>query len=250
MTANHDRLRDRLEQILRALPVSEGRRDSIKAAALFLDSLSRPPLPGEDVNPTITKQAQREALLRLGSPHLRIDHLNETDSRTLGDALILLYSLSASLRGEDNPTTAKQAERELLALRKRLGALRLCVGKLNKTATDAMASAGIGGVDFDRLVQMEEAAQRALERLRALPGRPPKQHADWITLVTASVFSGLTGTLPTLRTDLAGRAHGPFVELLKAVFEAYGIAASPEIRAKAFIRKFCRPRREPEPSQE
>jgi len=151
LTANNDRLRDRLEQILRALPVSEGRRDSIKAAALFLDSLSRPPLPGEDVNPTITKQAQREALLRLGSPHLRIDHLNETDSRTLGDALILLYSLSASLRGEDNPTTAKQAERELLALRKRLGALRLCVGKLNKTATDAMASAGIGGVDFDRL---------------------------------------------------------------------------------------------------
>jgi len=122
LTANlHDPLYDRLEQILSALPVIESRRDSIKAAALFLDSLSRPPLPGEDVNPTITKQAQRESLLRLGSPHLRIDHLSETDSRILGDALLLLNSLSASLRGEDNPTTTKQAERELLALRKRLG---------------------------------------------------------------------------------------------------------------------------------
>ena len=126
--------------------------------------------------------------------------------------MILLYSLSASLRGEDNPTTTKQAERELLALRKRLGALRLHVGKMSKTAVDAMASVGIGGDDLDRLVQMEEAAQRALERLRARPGRPPKQHADWITLVAASVFSWLTGTLPTLRTNLAGRAHGPFVD--------------------------------------
>src|SRR6476620_6586386 len=69
---------DRLEQILSALPVIESRRVSIKAAALFLDSLSRSPLPGEDVNPTITKQAQRETLQRLGSPHLRIENLSET----------------------------------------------------------------------------------------------------------------------------------------------------------------------------
>ena len=96
---------------------------------------------------------------------------------------------------------------------------------------------------------MEEAAQRALERLRVRPGRPHKQRADWITLVAAAVFSRLTGTLPTLRTDLERRAHGPFVELLKAVFEACGIAASAEARAKAFIRKFCQPRRELEMRQ-
>jgi hypothetical protein len=244
LTADHDQLRDRLEQILSALPVSESRRDSIKAAALFLDSLSRSPLPGEDVNPTITKQAQRETLERLGSPHLHIDQLSETDSRILGDALLLLYSNSASLRGEDNPTTTKQAERELLALRSRLGALRRQVGKMSKTAIDAMASAGVGGDDLGGLVQMEEAAQRALERLRARRGRPHKQRADWVTLIAASVFSRLTGVLPTLRTDLKGRAHGPFVELLEAVFETYGITASAEARAKAFIRTFCQPRRE------
>ena len=243
MTADHDRLRDRLEQILRALPGSESRRDSIKPAALFLDSLSRSPLPGEDVNPTITKQAQRETLLRLGSPHLRIENLSETDSRILGDAFLLLYSNSASLRGEDNPTTTKQAERELLALRNRLGALRRYVGKMSKTAIDGMASAGVGGDDLGRLVQMEEAAQRALDRLRARPGRPHKQRADWITLIAASVFSRLTGTLPALRTNLEGVAHGPFIDLLKAVFETCEITASAEARAKAFIRKFCQPRR-------
>jgi len=135
----------------------------------------------------------RETLLRLGSPHLRIENLSETDSRILGDAFLLLYSNSASLRGEDNPTTTKQSERELLALRNRLGALRRYVGKMSKTAIDGMASAGVGGDDLGRLVQMEEAAQRALDRLRARPGRPHKQRADWITLIVASVFSQLTG---------------------------------------------------------
>ena len=119
---------------------------------------------------------------------------------------------------------------------------------MSKTAIDAMASAGVGGDDLGRLVQMEEAAQRALERLRARPGRPHKQRADWITLIAASVFSRLTGMLPTLRTNSEGVAYGPFVDLLKAVFEACGITASAEARAKAFIRKFCQPRRELGPS--
>jgi hypothetical protein len=135
-----------------------------------------------------------------------------------------------------------------VALKNRLGALPRHVGKMSKTAIDAMASVGVGGDDLGRLLQMEKAAQRALERLRARPGSPHKRRADWVTLVAASVFWQLTGALPTLRTDLEGRAYGPFVELLKAVFEAYGIAASAEMRTKVFIRKYCRPRREPAPS--
>ena len=154
-------VRDRLEQILSALPVIESRHDSIKAAALFLDSLSRSPLPGEDVNPTITKQAQRETLLRLGSPHLRIDHLSETDSHILGDALVLLgYSLSASLRGEDDPTTTKQAERELLALRKRLGALRLYVGKMKSRSRSRVASSSTAAGSSDRDAEFSTSINR------------------------------------------------------------------------------------------
>ena len=98
-------------------------------------------------------------------------------------------------------------------------------------------------------MQIEEAAQPALERLRARPGGPRKTRADWVTLIAASVFYQLTGAIPTVRTDLEGRAHGPFVELLKRVFKACGIAASAEARAKAFISKFCRPRRELEMRQ-
>ena len=111
---------------------------------------------------------------------------------------------------------------------------------MSKTAIDAMRT---DRVYLGQLVQMEEDAQRALERLRARPGRPHKQRADWITLIVASVFSQLTGTLPTLRTNLEGVAHGPFIDLLKAVFETCEITASAEARAKAFIRKFCQPRR-------
>ena len=161
---------------------------------------------------------------------------------SLGTGFCSYIPISASLRGEDNPTTTKQAERELLALKNRLGALRRYVGKMSKTALDAMAIAGVGGDDLGGLVQMEEAAQRALERLRA--ERPHKRRADWVTLIAASVFLRLTGTLPTLRTDPEGVAYGPFLDFLKAVFEACGIAASAEARAKAFIRKFCQPRRE------
>ena len=76
-----------------------------------------------------------------------------------------------------------------------------------------------------------------------------ESRADWVTLIAASVFSRLTGVLPTVCTDLEGRAYGPFVELLKEVFKACGIAASAEARAKDFISKFCRPRRELEMRQ-
>ena len=117
---------------------------------------------------------------------------------------------------------------------------------MNKTALDAM---GFDKIHLGQLVQMEEAAQRALERLRARPGGPRKRRADWVTLIAASVFSQLTGALPTVRADLEGRAYGPFIELLKAVFEACEITASAEARAKAFIRKFCQPRRELEMRQ-
>ena len=75
---------------------------------------------------------------------------------------------------------------------------------MSKTAIDAMASAGVGGDDLGGLVQMEEAAQRALERLRARRGRPHKQRADWVTLIAASVFSSTHRSAP----DTTHRSQG------------------------------------------
>jgi len=242
-----DPLYYRLEQILNALPdVIESRRDTVKAAAQFLYSLSRSSPPGEEIKPTTTKQAHLTAGLcdRL-EQFLSSDVERRRDAAK--DVVDFLYSVSWTLPGEYvNPTTRKQAECELRALGERLGALRLRVGKMSKTAFDAM---GTDGDHLGQLVQMEEAAQRALERLCARPGRPRMVRADWVTLIAASVFSRLTGTLPTTSTNPAGGgAYGPFIDFLKAVFEACEITASAEARAKAFIRKFCQPRREPRPS--
>ena len=162
--------------------------------------------------------------------------------------LIFLFSVSWTLPGEYvNPTTRKQAERDLLALRKRLVSSVPSSAEMNKTALDAM---GIDKIHIGQLVQMEEDAQRVLERLRARPGRPRKQarrldHLDRCL----GVLVGSPECFRRYALIPRGVAYGPFIDLLKAVFEACGITASAEARAKAFISKFCRPRRELEMRQ-
>ncbi len=141
------------------------------------------------------------------------------------DVVDFLFSVSWTLPGEYvNPTTRKQAERDLLALRKQAGELRSLVSRMNKTALDAM---GFDKIHLGQLVQMEEAAQRALERLRARPGGPHKSRADWVTLIAASVFSRLTGALPTRSTNLEGRAYGPFVDFLGLCSEPAELTPAP-----------------------
>jgi hypothetical protein len=236
-------LLDRLERTLSAVLGTESRRDTVKAGARFLYTLSRWSPPGEDIKPTTAKQADLTAGLcdrlerMLSAPDV------ERRRDAVEDVVDFLFSVSWPPPGEYvDPPTRKQAERELLVLREQVGALRSRVGRMSKTAIDAM---GADSSVLDALVQTEEAAQRALERLCARPGRPRARRADWVTLIAASVFSQLTGTLPTLRTDLKGKAHGPFIVFLKAVFIACDIPDSAEARAKAFIRKFCQPRCEP-----
>ena len=79
----------------------------------------------------------------------------------------------------------KQDERDLLALWKRANALRVHLAKMDRIALDAV---GIERACLRQLVRMEATAERALERLRAPPGRPRKQRADTITTAAASVF--------------------------------------------------------------
>ena len=203
MTADlHDPRYDRLEQILSALPVSESCRDTVGAEAKFLCSVSRS-LP-DGLSP---KEAERELLAWVGR----------------------------------RPVTAKQAERELLALVKQSSNLRLHISKMSKAALDEMgldrASTHLG-----ELVEIEEAARRAL-RVRAQSangrtGRPRKRRAERITTAAAEVFERLTGmsAAPSVNSK-TNAAYGPFLDFLKAVLEACGVAASAEAQAKAARRK-------------
>ena len=144
------------------------------------------------------------------------------------------------------PTTTKQAERELLALRKRVSGLRLHVGKMSMTALDAMDADN--RAVLANLVQMEKATLRGLKWLRAQPaikvtGRPRMRRAEHIATVAARVFERLTGMPAAPRINSkTNAAYGPFLVFLKDVFIACGVAASAEAQAKAARRKRRPPR--------
>jgi hypothetical protein len=131
------------------------------------------------------------------------------------------------------PDITKQDERDLRALRKQINALRLHIGKMSENARVAMK------IDNGRhqLVRIEMDAERILERLGAhQPGRPREGRAERIASAAASVFEWLTGKRSTLRHS-EGVAYGPFLDFLKAVFEACRVTASAEAQAKAVRRK-------------
>ena len=135
-----------------------------------------------------------------------------------------------------SPDLTKQDERDLLALRKRVNALRLHIAKMSRIALDAMeidkgrsSSTGPDGGDCTaRAGTVARSARKAAQAARRHDhhGRRPK------------CFERLTGMHPALRTNSEGVAYGPFLDFLKAVFEACRIAASAEAQAKAFQRKY------------
>jgi hypothetical protein len=110
---------------------------------------------------------------------------------------------------------------------------------MSKAALDEMgvdrASTHLGD-----LIEIEEAARFAL-RVRAQSeirptGRPRKGRAERVASAAASVFERLTGKTPAPRHS-EGVAYGPYLDFLKAVFEACGVTASAEAQAKAVRRK-------------
>ena len=64
------------------------------------------------------------------------------------------------------------------------------------------------------------------------------RRAEHIATVAARVFEQLTGMPATVSFNpKTSTSYGPFLDYLKAVFEACGIAASAEAHAKAARRK-------------
>jgi hypothetical protein len=157
----------------------------------------------------------------------------ESRRDTVGAEAEYLCSIYWSPPNDFAPDITKQDERDLRALWKRVNALRLHIGKMSENARVAMK------IDKGRhqLVWMEMTAERILERLGAHRlGRPRKGRAERIASAAASVFGRLTGKPSTLRYS-EGVAYGPFLDFLKAVFEACRITASAEAQAKAVRRK-------------
>ena len=246
MTADHDRLCDRLEQILSALPVIESRRDTVGAAAMVLDTLSRSSPPGEDIKPTTAKQADLTADLcdRLEQMLNAPDVERRRDAAK--DAVDFLFSVSW-IRPASTSTQRPGNKQTRFSGAEEAGwraPFPRQPDEQNRPRRDGVRqgpsrSAGPdGGGCTARPGTVTRSARKAAQEPRRL-GR-----LDCCLGVLST-----HGKLPTLCTDPEGRAHGPFVDFLAAVFGACGIAASAEARAKVFIRKFCRPRRELEMRQ-
>jgi len=157
----------------------------------------------------------------------------ESRRDTVGAEAEYLCSIYWSPPNDFAPDITKQDERDLRALRKQVNALRLHIGKMSENARVAMK------IDSGRhqLVRIEMTAERILERLGAhQPGRPREGRAERIASAAASMFERLTGKPSTLRHS-EGVAYGPFLDFLKAVFEACRVTASAEAQAKAVRRK-------------
>jgi hypothetical protein len=140
-----------------------------------------------------------------------------------------------------NPTSTKQAERELQKLLKLITPLVLHIAAMHRTALDAMEEKGTPNrlALANSLIKLGDAAWRGQKRLRAQPvvkrtGRPQKKRAVSVAARAADTYERLTGKKATI-IGRVGNAGGPFLDFLAAVFEACGIDASPEAQARAAL---------------
>ena len=87
---------------------------------------------------------------------------------------------------------------------------------------------------------IRHAAKMEAEVARRFPKKTGGRHRDYASLEVAEAvgfaFHDLTGTLPTVTTTVDGRASGPFLALVAAVFSAAEIKASPETFARKAVK--------------
>jgi hypothetical protein len=225
----YDQLYSRLLQVLSALPdIIKSRRDTVGDVAEYLCSIYWS--PPDDFAPDITKQDERDLQALWKRVNALRLHINFKMSKNARVAMKIDNACQHQLvRMEET------AERIL----ERLGAhhpgrprKRRARGSIDETVIGEGMSVRPG------CLTGAKAQDGSPENLR---GRPRKRRADKITAAAARGFWWLTGRHPTLGTNSEGVAYGPFLDFLKAMFEACRITASAEARAKAVRRKLRPP---------
>jgi hypothetical protein len=155
----------------------------------------------------------------------------------------LFYGDASPFLPDTTPMRTSRSAKDLLALIDRLVELgrHMSAMKVDRGFLDALEKEVRRDTFAGELVRVETAARHELERLRSQPevtGPPRKLRAQAVTMVAIEVFERLTGKEATLSINSnTGAASGPFLDCLKAVFEACGIDASAEAQAKAARRK-------------
>ena len=166
----------------------------------------------------------------------------ETLSRTIS----MLANIAAQSAGPDTPfrrVGQAKSRAELKKLQTSAAALARSIDELHQPSIDAL-----GLVHWMERKQLKEAVQRAAEAaeradIGALPRNCPRQGrnspAPVIADLLAAAFHELTGARPTVLTS-DGKAWGPFLKLVTAVFDAMGLEDRPEHITRDAVSRYAR----------
>jgi hypothetical protein len=159
-------------------------------------------------------------------------------------------SPASAIPSKFRKTSKATCIKELTELQACAAKLIKCLDALHEPAIVALADHGF--CNERRVVsqlarQLVNAADSAAKSGEDVPpdkregrGRPRKPQPLVVARMLAHNYRTLTGKRPTIRThagnDKEGQAYGPYLELVKAVFEAIGIDANAESMAKTAIR--------------
>lgn len=151
--------------------------------------------------------------------------------------------------------TEHEMQARLVPWRRAAGELRsiACMIRHLDEALDSMsvtAAMGLDGMTAHRLTEVrrllsqaapgaETSADRADASAAQAGGSGTKQPdtaSAALALTAARAFHSITGRKPTMVSGHRQMAHGPFIDLVAAVFHAGGIDASPEVYAKQAVR--------------
>jgi len=187
---------------------------------------------------------QADAIARIGKAFHDLPVLPD-QQETVNAIAVFLVTTADAVKGNDLPmvshATVKRAKKELKKLD---DAVCKLINRLEATHGTAIAAIEKQKPDRHRLnieadlLSLSTAIRRAYRDIPEPPveGTGQKKAAREITNCVASYYTRLTGKNPT-RVYQDGKAGGHFVCLLRNVFDALEINASPEAQARAFMEK-------------
>jgi hypothetical protein len=156
-----------------------------------------------------------------------IPYLQAVDD--IGRQLLLM----APSRARRRTLTPKKAQTELLKATSRLfKVLDLTPAETLKSLdfpNNALRQLRMGLVMFHRAALIHKAKSKL--------GAPTKSRPAEIAAVVSQHYYGITGKKPTVPRR-ENKAYGPFLELLKTVFEILDVSASAEAQANAISRQW------------
>jgi hypothetical protein len=159
-------------------------------------------------------------------------------------SLVVEYYGNDLVIPSDELVSQSVTENELATTKRHAAALLKTLNGLHMPAIDAFSPTGYSPFEVSQglplythlviLLAAIECTEIPVLPPAAGKGRKPKRRAARLMMGIAFFYTLLTGRRPTISTT-DGIASGPFLELTRDVFGIFGVDASAEAQARAFI---------------